>query len=434
MQSLPAFPPRKKHFGWIRSFACALAIFAASPFAAAVTTIQPIPHIPLDQALNEQVLMVPVFSGGQRVALETTVFQPPGNGPFPVLVMNHGKAMGDPRDQGRDRFVVVAREFVRRGYAVVVPMRKGFSRSTGLYAERGCNMTANGLTQAEDLFGVLEYLRRQPWADASRVVVAGQSYGGLTALAFGSRNVPGVRGLINFAGGLKVHGGSCRWDDALVQAFSRYGAYSNIPSLWFYGANDQHFSPALAQRMHAAYTRAGGRAQLVAFDAFKNDAHGMIGSRDGVRIWWPETERFLKSIGMPTQSVVVLADDNRFPETGYASVENLEAIPFERDQARQQYQTFLGKTYPRAFAFSQTGAWSWAEEGDDPASQALADCQKNSSAPCQLYAVDGKVVWAPEVAPVMAEAAPPPTEDAAIDNVTQTATGAGQQAQRVAGN
>src|SRR5690606_12524611 len=110
---------------------------------------------------------------------------------------------------------------------------------------------------------------------------------------FGSRNYPGVRGLINFAGGLKVHGGSCRWQDSLVEAFSSYGARTHIPTLWFYGENDHHFNHDLAGRMHEAYTRAGGKARLVAFGAFKNDAHGMVASRDGVRIWWPETEKFL---------------------------------------------------------------------------------------------------------------------------------------------
>ncbi|HVL75875.1 MAG TPA: CocE/NonD family hydrolase [Noviherbaspirillum sp.] len=423
MTDLHAFKAGAKN--WIRSASLAAVVAMAAAFA---TPAQASSHVVLDATLNERVVMVPAISGGQRIQLETTIFTPPGNGPFPVLIMNHGKAMGSPRAQNRDRFLVVSREFVRRGYAVVVPMRKGFSKSTGDYADRGCNMTANGHIQAEDLFGTLNYLRGQSWADANRVVVAGQSYGGLTTMAFGTRNYPGVRGLINFAGGLKVHGGTCRWQDSLVQAFHSYGARSSVPSLWFYGENDGHFDHELAGRMHTAYTRAGGNARLVAFGPFKSDAHSMIGSRDGVRIWLPETERFLASIGMPSAPVIALADDNRFPATGYAEVDNLEAVPFLRDHGREQYRAFLSKTFPRAFAVSPTGAWSWAEEGDDPAAQALANCEKNSSQACHLYAVDNRVVWAPEpAAPVLADTAP------ATPGQSATQTGSGQQADGVTG-
>jgi dienelactone hydrolase len=211
--------------------------------ASLIAGLEPAHALVLDRALNEQVVMVPAVSGDQMVELETTIFKPPGNGPFPLVIMNHGKALGNPRNQGRDRFLVLSREFVKRGYAVVIPMRKGFAKSTGDYVDPGCDMTAHGQLQAEDLQGTLAFLRTQSWADNDRIVVAGQSYGGLTAMAFGTHQAPGVRGLINFAGGLKMHGGSCQWQQSLVNAFASYGAHSRLPSLWFYGANDHHLAP-----------------------------------------------------------------------------------------------------------------------------------------------------------------------------------------------
>ncbi|SNS15471.1 Dienelactone hydrolase [Noviherbaspirillum humi] len=383
------------------AFVGASLLFSSLPAAAAA----PAPIVPaaqaapmtIDASMNEQVVMVPAMVGNTRAAeLETTLFKPPGNGPFPLVIMNHGKALGNPRLQGRDRFVFLSREFVKRGYAVAIPMRKGFSQSTGEYVDRGCDMTAHGQTQADDLQSALEYFRAQPWVDKNSIVLAGQSYGGLTALAAGTRGLPGVKALINFAGGLRVHGGDCAWQSSLIKAFSEYGSHTSLPSLWFYGENDNHFSPELASRMYNAYQQAGGRARLIAFGPFKSDAHGMSGSRDGVRIWWPETERFLKEIGMPTDEMYALADDNRIPKTDYAAIDNIEAVPFLRDGGREQYKVFLSKSAPRAFAVSPTGAWSWAEDGDDPAEQVLATCQKNSSQPCKLYAVDNNVVWAPD--------------------------------------
>jgi len=399
MKDLP-IQKRDAKKSWTIPAVIGVLAFASSLFASPA----PAEAVVLDTVLNEQVVMIPAPSGAKTVELETTIFKPPGDGPFPVVVMNHGKALGNPRNQNRDRFVVLSREFVKRGYAVVIPMRKGFSRSSGEYVDRGCDMTAHGQSQADDLQSTLDYLRTQRWADTERVLVAGQSYGGLTAMAFGTRQYPGVKGLINFAGGLKMHGGDCRWQQSLVQAFAAYGAQTTLPSIWFYGENDNHFGPDLAARLHNAYVQAGGNARLVAYGAFKKDAHGMSGSRDGVKIWWPETERFLKELGMPTETVLALSNEVKVPKTEYASIDNVDAIPYLRGNAREQYRVFLSKSAPRAFAVSPTGAWSWAEDGDDPVEQALQDCQKNSTQPCRLYAVDNHVVWIDEAAPATAAA------------------------------
>lgn len=375
----------------------------------------------LDPSLNEEVVMIPVQSrptswharqdksSGADVAsaagaataalrpqgwngkLETTIFMPPGEGPFPLLVLNHGKSLGDPRSQERARFLAISREFVKRGYAVVIPMRTGFGNSSGEYVEQHCDMTANGQIQADDLHDVLAYAARQPWADPDRILIGGQSYGGLTAMAFATHDFPGVKGALNFAGGLRTPG--CSWQTSLVRAFGTYGGQTRIPSLWFYGENDSYFDHALASRMHQAYTKAGGNATLVQFGAFKHDAHAMSGSRDGVRIWLPETEKFLRKIGMPTAEIFNIAEPAAPTASGFAAVGDTNAVPYLSAPGREQYRKFLTKSQPRAFALSSSGAWSWVEDGDDPAERALENCQKNSAAPCRLYAIDDKVVW-----------------------------------------
>lgn len=343
--------------------------------------------------LTEQVIMVRTGSGAISPELETTIFKPPGNGPFPLVIMNHGKQPGNPQLQKRDRFVVISREFVKRGYAVVVPMRKGFSKSTGVYAEAGCNMAGNGQLQADDLQSTLEYVLRQGWVDKDRVLIAGQSYGGLATMAFGTRNFPGVRGLINFAGGLRSDSGNCPWQLSLINAFANYGARTSIPSLWFYGENDSYFNPDMASRMYNAYVTSGGKATLIAYGSFKTDAHALIGSRDGVKVWWPETEKFLQKIGLPTKEILALFDGPSVPKSDFAALDNIDAIPYLKEKGRAAYRAFLGKSLPRAFAVSPSGAWSWAEDGDDPAERVLANCQGNSQVPCKLYAVDDYVVW-----------------------------------------
>ncbi|MEK0427725.1 MAG: hypothetical protein RL001_252 [Pseudomonadota bacterium] len=347
----------------------------------------------LDPSVNEQVIMLPVITNGSKLSFQTTIFRPPGEGPFPLLLMNHGKDRGNPAKQARDRFLALSREFVKLGYAVAVPMRKGFAASGGTYRDFGCNMTDNSRQQADDVESALKALVQQPWVDKDRIIVAGQSYGGLATIAFGARNFPGVRGLLNFAGGLRVDGGSCDWMSSLITAFSRYGAQTTLPSLWFYGENDSYFAHPLAETLHQAYQAAGGSSQLIAYEKFKNDAHGMVGSRDGVRIWMPETERFLKRVGMPTEPVVQIADTPRPPATNFALVDNVAAVPALSDKGRAGYRDYLSKSAPRAFALSSSGAWSWAEEGDDPSDRALSSCQRNSSTACKLYSIDQDVVW-----------------------------------------
>jgi dienelactone hydrolase len=275
----------------------------------------------------------------------------------------------------------------------MVPMRTGFAHSTGHYIDHGCDMAANGYTQANDVRDAIRYARGQRWVDPRRIVVAGQSYGGLATMALATQPVAGVRGVMNFAGGLKMVGGNCDWQEALVRAFGEYGRRGKVASLWMYGANDQYFPPALAGRLHQAYTGAGGRAELVAFGPFKRDAHTMLASRDGEAVWLPQAARFLESIGMPFQERYALADPGVQAPSQYAALEDVSALPYLQANGRAAYKDFLNRQMPRAFAVSASGAWGWAEEGEDPRHNALAACQSKSAQPCQLYTVDDAVVW-----------------------------------------
>jgi dienelactone hydrolase len=349
-------------------------------------------ELQLDYRINEHIVQIPAGPGHQAM-LETTVFQPNGPGPFPLLIINHGKDPGSPNLQPRDRFFHMATAFVKRGYAVMVPMRQGFANSTGHYEDHGCDMTANGYSQASDIRDALEFARTQPWVDGEHVVIAGQSYGGLATIALGTEDLPGVRGLINFAGGLRDDSDRCGWRSALVTAFAEYGAKNKIPSLWMYGENDSLFGPDLAGRMHAAFERAGGHGRLVEYPSFKRDSHGMLASRDGEKVWLADTEKFLEQVGMPTRVLHDIPEPPSPAKTNFARLDDADAVPFLSEHGRQAYREYLTKMTPRAFAVSPSGAWTWAEEGEDPDSRALATCSAKSSQPCQLYSVDEHIVW-----------------------------------------
>jgi dienelactone hydrolase len=350
-------------------------------------------------ALNEEVLTIPRKVALFTLEIETTVFRPDGPGPFPLVVINHGKQAGDPRHQNRYRPLSAARFFLARGYAVLVPMRTGFSKSTGQYIGAGCNIESNGRVQAEDVRTVLEWAGAQPWADRSRVLVVGQSHGGWTSLALGTFNDPGVVGIVNFAGGLRQT--QCPgWEGGLARAAATYGEKTRIPSLWFYGDNDSFFSPSTWRPMFERYRAGNPWSELVAFGTFRQDAHGMFGSRAGESIWQPPMTEFMTRIGLPTEVVqprfaAATASRALPPASGHARIGEIDAVPCQSDRCRDGYRTFLEKSSPRAFA-SNGRAWGWASGGADPAERALQTCAKSASGgTCRLYAVDDRVVWEP---------------------------------------
>jgi dienelactone hydrolase len=341
------------------------------------------------------VQMVPA-GGFTEPALEVTVYRPPGAGPFPVLVVNHGRAAGNAKLQPRYRPSLAAREFVQRGWAVVVPMRQGFSQSGGSEISAGCNVHSNGLQQARSVRRTLDWLDSQPWADVSRNVVLGQSHGGLTTLAYGTAPHPGTRLLVNFAGGLRQE--TCTaWQQNLIRAIGDYGADTRLPSLWFYGDNDSYFPPFVWRGAHARYTQAGGRADLVAFGDFGSDAHGLFGSRAGLAVWLPRVLAALEAAGLPAQVVHALPvapDLPAPPASGFAAVADLDRVPLRTDRARTGYQAWLSAESPRAFAIHpHQGGWASAWGGERPIARALANCERFAKAPCRLYAVDDAVVW-----------------------------------------
>jgi dienelactone hydrolase len=377
--------------------ALTLAVALATATAGSVPAYaQPAP--PLDPTLREQVVMVPKPMPIGSIELETTVYRPPGDGPFPVVVINHGKEGGEPALQARARYPIAARELLRRGYAVVLPMRQGFSRSTGYYIQSGCNLVGNGLAQAEDVKVVLDHLSKEPWFDRTAIVVMGQSHGGWTALAFGALGHPGLRGVVNFAGGLRDP--SCAaWDHNLIRAAGELGERSRVPGLWFYGDNDSYFSPFVFRGMHEAFVRAGGAARLVAFGTWPHgDAHAMFGGRAGLDTWLPALERFLGELGLPSAPGVRLptpAHAAPVPAaSGFARIDDVAALPVRGASARTAYPRYLSAEAPKAFVLSPEGAWGWYTGRSDAMAAALEACQRNTrTTPCALYAVDDQVVW-----------------------------------------
>lgn len=100
--------------------------------------------------------------------------------------------------------------------------------------------------------------------------------------------------------------------------------------------------------------------------------------------------------------------------TGFAAIDDVDAIPYLGDRGRARYREFLARPTPKAFAMTSTGHFSYANgnkpivPGDpsDPSARALAVCERQGQGPCKLYAVNNSVVWVKEIAPPVATVQP----------------------------
>ncbi|MGA0024753.1 MAG: alpha/beta hydrolase family protein [Burkholderiales bacterium] len=263
----------------------------------------------LDTALHEEIVSVPLPAGLPHAALVATIYRPDGAGPFPLLVLSHG----NPRNaaarakMGRYRVLSRIREFTRRGFVVIVPMRRGFGATGGSWAERYGDCAAPdfqtaGLEAAADLLATLAFARNLSYVDRRRIVLLGQSAGGFASIAAASRAPEGVLAVVNLSGGRggspSREGDSCS-PEVMAETMARFARTIRVPVLWHYAENDRYFGPAHVRAWFAAFEAAGARGRLVMQPPFGKDGHRMFASPDGLPIWTAEFDRFLQDTGFP---------------------------------------------------------------------------------------------------------------------------------------
>ncbi len=83
-----------------------------------------------------------------------------------------------------------AEEFVRAGYAVLIPDYRGFGESEG---QRNRLISRE---REDDIINAIRFLGQQPEVDATRIGLFGISYGGATAIGVAARD-PGVRCVVS---------------------------------------------------------------------------------------------------------------------------------------------------------------------------------------------------------------------------------------------
>jgi dienelactone hydrolase len=253
----------------------------------------------------EDVASVPVAvrdASGRDVGrdLVVTVLHDPANGRAPLLVLSHGR--GPNRESmPRVRFPVVARFFVEHGYTVVMPTRIGYGPTGGPDVEtrgaacRDADFAPGFRVAADQTQQVIDWAAKRDDVDASRIVLAGVSYGGATSLALGARNPPGVVAVVNFSGG---SGGDkdrsprrpCH-PDRVGDAYAGFGAATHVPTLWLYSENDLFWGADIPKAWFARYREGGAPTRFVAEPPVGDNGHELM--TRGMALWRDEVTTFL---------------------------------------------------------------------------------------------------------------------------------------------
>jgi len=208
-------------------------------------------------ARAQETRMVPVTVDGERVPLQMRVYPPTTDTPAPTLVFNHGSTGTGTNPEAFARpldFPEVARFFVARGWAVVIPARRGRGGSEGHYDEG--------------------FWPNRSWGYACDPALS--------------------QGVITFAGGWNAT--RSQHAATINQSLFVRGARYPDDTMWIYGDGDLFYSLAHSRANFAAFQSAGGQG---AFHELPTETGGHYLWRRPDR-WAPLVESYLKRRGLPS--------------------------------------------------------------------------------------------------------------------------------------
>ena len=239
------------------------------------------------------------FKNGS-IVLSGALYKPPGSGPFPVLIWNHGSEKAP--DAG-PQFDTVASIFVPAGYVVFAPVRRGHGRSKGQYIAdvvQQIRMTqgfeaANRLTvrlleteQLDDQLAGLSYVKQLAFVSPDRMAVAGCSYGGIETLLGAERNV-------GYKVAISLSPAALSWDHNILLRKRLMQAVQGIkiPMLLLQPARDASLEPSRV--LGAEAIRLGKPFTTKVYpDSGPEDERGhCFGGAKGMHVWADDAKAFL---------------------------------------------------------------------------------------------------------------------------------------------
>lgn len=377
---------------------------AAQSVAATPTPAAPAPapeRISAD--LREEIRRLDVevadaYGRRETVAATLTLYRPPGDGPFPLALVAHGRPTEQRVLMARARFESLARYLVAKGFAVLVPTRAGYGPGATEFDPEGSGRCDQKRYQpmaaaaAEQLLAAVRQVAAEPWADTSRWIVLGQSVGGTAAMAVAARAPQGLQAAVNFSGGaggnpVRSPGEPCG-PQQLQRLWRAQAATATLPVLWVYWRHDRFWGERHPRDWAQAWRDGGGQVdfhQLEPWSADPVDGHeGLLRDMDHAL---PLLEAHLQRAGFTRPGLI-----ERPPASGYATLDEVDKLPLPAARRERALARYRAAPAPKALALSPRGHYGFAS-GDWRLGRALGSCQHFAGQACTLYAVDDEVVW-----------------------------------------
>jgi dienelactone hydrolase len=348
--------------------------------------------------LIQEEVRIPAPNGRTIAA---TILRPEGQGPYGAIVLNHGVPGAEHarKSVSWKDFSTVAPVFARRGYAVIMPIRRGFGATGGWMAEDAgpCSNPQYQRAEtnaAEDVMAAYDFAQQLPYVNPNRMILAGQSAGAIVSLyAAGVRQPKGLVAVLGFAAGRggnpDIRPGVPCAVEPVAKVFDGLGKQVRVPVLMHYAENDQYFNPETTRLWFDRFTAGGARAEYVMQKPFGKDGHFLFVNLIGVEFWLPTVEKFLGAQNVPFERL-----DMSDPLSRPLLAGKIPNNP--NDSCTSLYRVFLESPGPRAYAVSGDGHCGFSSGVRNARDVAMRECAAISSAPCGLYAVDSAVVWKDE--------------------------------------
>jgi dienelactone hydrolase len=269
-----------------------------------------VPLLFVRTALAQDANLIPVTIDGESVRLEMRIYRPAASGPAPTLVHNHGSTGNGRNPALFTRPIdspILAQFFVRRGWAVIIPARRGRGGSEGLYDEGFATDRSRGYTcdpprslagadrALRDVDAAMDAILAMPFVDRERVVLSGQSRGGILSVAFAGRRPELIKGVINFVGGWL--GTGCSTAGAINKTLFNSGARYDRETIWLYGDNDPFYPLSHSRENFAAFRNAGGKGTFHEYPAPPGANGHVIGNYPD--LWASVVTAYLQGLGLP---------------------------------------------------------------------------------------------------------------------------------------
>jgi carboxymethylenebutenolidase len=240
---------------------------------------------------------------GAAELMKGFLYVPPGKGPFPAILWNHGsEALPGWRPE-------LARFYNRQGFVFFIPHRRGQGQSPGPYIVDRVNAIPSQAKDAADgerrfvalqeeaaldVEAALAALKRLPEVDPNRIVMSGVSFGGIQTLLAAEKGL-GVRAFVAFAPGAMSWGRV----SALGERLRRAVRNAKAPVLVLQAENDYDLAPARTLDPDLRRRGDGSAARVYpAFGSSHQDGHGAFAvSSEGTAIWGGDVVSFFEQRG-----------------------------------------------------------------------------------------------------------------------------------------